>query len=284
MQLYLRSGYVLINDRRFETRVNFTVERSQGGIAGGENNIAVYNLTAASRAWIENVTRASAKKVFLFAGYQGDNRLIFSGEYFFAWTERKGPDLVTTLQATSGLTLFQRAHMEFSGFNNAYQVYAAIAAKLETFGLVAGYLSPNVRSLLTNAVYSRPYADSGTVSRLLDILVRRFKLKWSVDSGQLNIYDPNDFEDQSVFFLSSDTGMVGFPSKTDQGGYKISSLLNPELVPGKKVLVRSREFKADTELKIVKLTHVGDTFEGEWRTELELAAKGFSNFLGAGIQ
>lgn len=279
MQLFLRAGYVLINERRFETRLNFTIERTQGGIAAGETNIAIYNLTQASRAWIENVRRAATKKVFLFAGYQQDTRLIFSGEYFYAWTERKGPDLVTTLQSISGLSLFQRAHMEFSGFNNAYQVYNAIVAKLATFGLVAGYMSPKVQSLLTNAVYTKPYADSGAVTRVLDNLVRRFKLKWSVDSGQLNIYDPSDYEDQSEFFLSSDTGMVGFPSKTDQGGWKVSSLLNPELVPGKKVLVRSKEFKADTELKIVKLTHVGDTLEGEWRTELELATKGFSNFL-----
>lgn len=281
MEMYLRSGQMTINDRIFTGRLAFDIELMQAGAYNDGTTLRAWNLSRDSRNWISNVAKTSQKTVSMFAGYQGKNSLIFSGQIFDAFSERKGVDIITTIKANSGLQFFQQCHIEFNGVKTDYEIYQLCVGQLAKFGLVTGFLSGASQTKLQGNTHKKGMSDAGIVSRFLTTICNRAGLKWNVNNGALNIYDPGAYEDNDEFFLSINTGMVGNISKNTDDTFQVTSLLNPGLVVGKKVKIESLDFKGLVEMKIIKVKHVGDTWEGEdWNTILSAAALGKVNFLG----
>ena len=279
----IQTGYVTVNQRRINTRAQFHIERLAGGSVAGQSKVDLFNLSTATRNWIET-NPARNKVITVFAGYNGDDRNIFQGNYSLVTTDRDGTELKTSIQCADGVSLWQGAHVEFSGAADDDQVYGQVVEQLAAFGIVKGHYSATVQAAFAGRTYgARPCSDSGLVGHIMDNLVRRHGFKYAVENGTLNIYDPKHYEDQDEFFLSKDTGLVGFPSKTgtDAAGgiYKITSLFNPELTAGRKILVKSAAFEDVTELKINSLIHTGDTWRGGGKTEMECVPLGARGFL-----
>src|ERR1019366_6861475 len=137
MQFYNRSGYIIINGktdaRKYTGRLSFEIDKFQGHDAG-KGTLRLWNLNQDSKNWIENVNLKSTKISSAFAGYGGDNKLLFSGEYFLATTKRDGADVVTTILVKPGQTFLKSSFINPNGITNDYQLYNLCIAQAQGYG------------------------------------------------------------------------------------------------------------------------------------------------------
>lgn len=254
-------------------RVKFEIEKEMTSQGASKSQLEIYNLSESNIRSLEN--NASNYTIIFSAGYSDQNKQILNGTIMYAETERKGPDLVTTLQILPGSAARTAAFVSINKAQSDYQIYQACLQALAPYGIAQGYFSPAVRSILEDAQYSSPHSDFGPVSRIMDLLARKNGLNFNTSDNQVNLFLPSETEDSSLFLLSSQTGMVGVPSKMQDGNYKVVSFLNGDIVPGKLLRVQSTDFPINGDLKVLKSTFKGDTWEGnEFYVEVEAALIG----------
>ncbi len=276
MRLFDRTAALTVETKTFKTRLQFQIEKSEFGESASGLKIAAFNLSQESRNFVENATSIKPKVVRLTAGYGGENLLIYFGEIFYVWSERREADIVTVFEGGSGQRSIQEAHLELSGQKNDLEVYKRILEVFKTYGISKGKLAPDTEAELLKGTYQKGYAESGPITHFLNLIVKRHKLTWSINDFYLNIYSPRNPVENSVVVLSQETGMIGFPSKTTHQTYKVKSLLNAVLDPGKFVQVKTKTMTLPSLLKVFKVTHEGDTLEGPWDSDLELATPNFT--------
>ncbi len=281
MLLFNRTASLTVGNVVFNVRLNFNIEKEMT-TTGGKAEIKAYNLSKNHRNSVED-DKAKNRKIYLSAGYDGQNKLIYAGSIFFAHSEREKADIITTFETLPASVALQQAFLKISGNIDDYGIYQQCLQALAPFGGIKGHLSGAAQKALKAGIYSKGFADSGTVSKFMDMITKRHSLKWNISREALNIFAKGEFEDQQEVLLSSDTGMIGFPSKVAANNYKAKSLLNPEMEPGRRVKLISKQLKLPGDLKVIKSVHVGDTLEGDWYTEIEANVLGFGpNFTGAG--
>ncbi len=268
MLLFLRSAVLTIGNVAFEGRVTFNIEKMQGGAAPCE--IKAHNMTQAHRNSFED-RPANALTIYLSCGYGGVNKLLYAGTVLYTESLRQGPDIVTSFHCSAAVPAMHRAVLSLSGQLTDLDVYQRCLTALAPFGISKGMFSPTVESLLGGGTYARGYAEIGYTSKFLDDICKRGGLAWGIDGdNELNIHSPKEFGDSEEIVLSATSGMIGFPTKTQIAGcYKVRALLDAELRPGKKIRVISQQLKLPGDIRIIKATHVGDTLEGDWYTDVE---------------
>ncbi len=268
MLLFIRSAVLTIGNVVFNGRISFSIEKMQGGSSPCE--IKAHNLTQAHRNSFED-RPANALTIYLSCGYGGVNKLIYAGNVLYTESLRQGPDIVTSFHCSSAVPAMHRAALSLSGHMTDLDVYQRCLGALANFGVSRGLLSPAVQSLLSSHSYARGYAEIGYTSKFLDDICKRSGLSWGIDGdNELSIHSPNEFGDNEEILLSASSGMIGFPTKTQVAGcYKVRSLLNADLRPGKKIRIVSQQLKLPGHIRLIKATHVGDTLEGDWYTDVE---------------
>ncbi len=268
MLLFLRTAKLTVGNVVFEGRVSFSIEKMQGGAAPCE--LKAYNLTQVHRNSFED-RPANALTIYLSCGYGGLNKLIYAGSVLYTESLRQGADIITSFHCSTAVPAMHRAALSLSGQLTDLDVYRRCLNALAPFGISKGMLSARVESLLGAGTYARGYAEIGYTSKFLDDICKRSNLSWGIDGdNELNIHSPDEFGDSEEILLSATSGMIGFPTKTQIAGcYKVRALLNAELRPGKKIRVTSQQLKLPGDVRIIKATHVGDTLEGDWYTDVE---------------
>jgi len=79
--------------------------------------------------------------------------------------------------------------------------------------------------------------------------------------------------------LTPDTGLIGSPERSDdieetqsgerkRLGWRVKSLLNPQIRPGDRLQIKSAE--VDGVFRAENVNHFGDTEGGDWYTEAEV--------------
>jgi len=119
--------------------------------------------------------------------------------------------------------------------------------------------------------YKRPYAACSACTRELDQLGRSHRFYWSVQNGALEIV-PADGYIGGVVLLTPRTGLVGFPTVTDNG-IKCKALLNPEIRPGRRVRVESKTLdmngQASGEYRVGTAHFNGNNHDNEFVVDIE---------------
>ncbi len=110
-------------------------------------------------------------------------------------------------------------------------------------------------------------ALSGKVSKLLDKYVTSAGYQWSIQDGQLQVLAPDETLLDMITILSSVTGLVGSPEQSEKGIIKARSLLQPSIIPGRRVTVFSKMITGS--YKATKASIFGDTWGTDWYTEFE---------------
>jgi hypothetical protein len=274
MMLFNRTATLAIGGQDLKLRTVFEIEKEMSP-QGGRLDVKIYNLSRDS----QNALEVGNQKQYLelSAGYNGINKLIFSGPIYYAETRRDGADIITTCQAFPGATAAQ-TYARIAGASSCYEIYLAVVNALKPRGVVQGKISPAIIATLKGATFAAKHSDIDTTSGLMNKICRQTKLKWNTLDQQLNLYSDKEYQDQEMIQLDKKSGMLGLPSKTQEGNYKVTSLLNADLEPGKHVRVVSEEFPVHGDLYIIKATHRGDSYPLEpgakWETEIEAANVG----------
>lgn len=221
--------------------------------------IRVANLAPESRAIVE-----AGGVVILHAGYE-DPPLLFRGDSRVAFTVLDGPDRWTTIQARDGGRAYTEARISRSyPIGTRYSQIlrdAVTAAEIGEGNLNEFEASLSLRNRAT--VTATGYTASGPVRRVITDIVRAAGLRWSVQSGALQLQRQGQPLRSTAVLLSPDTGLIGTPTWDDQRRrrfLKAKTLIQPGLEPGRLVRVESALVRADFEVR-------GVVYEGETRGE-----------------
>ena len=259
--LYLREAFLTVGTKQFKTRIAFEIKKDDESDPN-KAKISIYNLSADSRSYLENTD----EQMRLEAGYQGDIGIIFWGDIADKGVkhERKGGDIITTLQCGDGLTELQSAHIECS-FKEGSTCQQIVDEALAKIGLHIAVKSGDLSKQYVNGK-----SFSGTVKKLLDQITKYCGLTWNTQNNSVQIYPSDGSATQYAVLLNAGTGLIGMPSKTENG-IMARSLLNYRLNPGGRFKLETKDgMKTGSgEYKIVSVKHVGDTQEGDYYTEVE---------------
>lgn len=249
--------------RVFRTRINFDVEKDEGSTAN-KAKINIYNLSGESRAFLEQKNLV----VFLRVGYEtGDLTTLFFGdvdEENGIHNKRSGPDIITSIEAGDGEAALRDSNIQVGLSSGATNLQLIDLAAKKLFVSTA-YISP-----IKSYTFQKGFSYSGSAKGLLDQMAKLSGFQWSIQNGELLILIPSENDQQQAVFLSKETGLIGFPVKT-QDKLEFTSLLNPFITPGRAVIVESSIFKngESATAKVSKAKYKGDTHEGTWEVFAE---------------
>lgn len=254
-----------------DLRVAFRIEKSLESNPN-QATISIYNLSESSRSLVEQ----DGAVIQLKAGYGENTKLLYLGDIARTTTKRSGGDIVTEIEAGDGEFAYQNATANVSlGPGAKYsQVFSAIGDRL---GLSTG----SVKITNPNDQFQQGYAYSGMARDALDILTEKQGLEWNIQDGQLQVLPAEATTDDTVVLLNPGSGLVGSPFKTkilrpdlarvgkgkEEAGVNITSLLNPEIRPGRRIKVESQFVNGV--FKVERVTHSGDTHGNQFYSEVE---------------
>jgi hypothetical protein len=199
----------------FETKMTRSKEPNQGVFN-------LYNLSASTRMEIET----DAKAVRCYAGYDGDAKLIYTGDLVFVNSIKQGPDWVTTLHCGDGFAAFTESvtSKTYAGGTEKQVVLDQIASDM---GLVVKATKDAIGGALTGSL-----SMDGKSKDQLDVLTKDNGAEWSIQDGELNITQLGQPIDDIAVVLRADTGLLEHPTITDKG-VNVKAQLNPDIRPGK---------------------------------------------------
>jgi len=269
--------------RRTATEERFFVPLPEGIVISGLQIEATIERTLARQPntcdiKIRNVapaTRAALQRdgvvITLDAGHDGVARRLFSGDLNRCYSQKDGTDWVTEIEATDGGRAFAFARVNRS-FKSGATIIQVIREAASSMGLE---LSKEVlASEELKQQFAAGFALNGRTRDELTRLLAPFGYGWSIQDGRLQILRDDEARDDVAKLVGQDQGMIGSPifgngaKKGDPPRRSVKMLLYPELTPGGKVQVQSRQLEGL--FRIQKVKHALD-FEGqEWSTEIEV--------------
>lgn len=253
---------------KHEIMISFDISKSISSSANTAN-IELYNLTESHR----NAMGKEFDEVTLEAGYyppQGGNNvgIIFKGNIRDVAHKRSGENIVTTISCGDGDKALRKGvtNKSYPKGTPVKTVVEDIYKGLEKEGISRGEwkfpddMEPN---------FKRPYAACGSCAREMNTLGRGKKFYWSIQNGAMEII-PGDGFVGMLALISPKTGMIDTPTITDNG-IKVSTLLNPEIRPGRRVKVESSIIDlnaTDGIYRVSECTFRGDNRDGDFRVDV----------------
>lgn len=273
-EYYLRRAIANVDGREIRNlRMAFKVEKTLKSHPN-QAELRIWNLSKDSRTQLKKDLAVSIQ-----AGYAEDINLIFSGTMRKVDHPQVGPDIITRARIGDGEKEIKKSRIStsFKGKATPEQVVKKLA---EATGLKVGNslkkaqqgdLDGALKELTNGTVLmGNPFA-------IMETTARNMGYDLSVQDGALTMLGADETLDYAAYLLSAQTGLVGSPEQAEssvvKGGIiKAVSLLNGELIPGREVLLKSRQF--DGSCRIEKVTFQGDTHGNEWFANLELKRLG----------
>ena len=261
-------------------------------------NFSVWNLSAATRAEFDKI----GNRVIISAGYAaGGLQTLAVGDILAAETDFSPPEIKTDVEAADGGKALRtaRTSVSYKAGTPAKSIVEELVGKLDVD-------MPDIPVDLSGA-FAYGWSHVGRVRDALDQLARRFGFSWSIQNNALQITETQQPSQRQAVILSADTGLIGTPTpiddvrssdeksrdesssggsaendnsamaklaaalggqKMERPGLRATSLLNPALIPGDPVIIRSR-FRGERTYRIKSVRHRGDTHGSEWYSEVE---------------
>lgn len=284
---------LIITDLRIQFKVRRTLVKEPNTC-----EVSVSNLNEQHRSAFQK----KLPKVILEAGYPDNIAQLFSGDARYVDQVLQGATWTTKLQCGDGERAYRylRVNESFAPGTRVADVVSKVAsaAGMQLTGQVSALQSVTEQFL-------QGYCAFGKVAAELDHLLVSRGFTWSIQDGKLQILQRSGaVTGDSIIRLATDTGMVGSPehgspfkqgpavqvdgNADDDTGLqpvvgpailKVKSLLQPGFRPGRRVQIQSKGVNGLFQIQTVE--HSGDTFGGEWYSDLEcLPADSFT--IGSG--
>lgn len=207
--------------------------------------------------------------VSLSAGWNNSPQLIFKGTLRTASHHRDGPTWVTSIEARDGFAGYvKQASLSFAAKSTFRQVVdGLIKATGLGPGKVASKMEARARELGLND-FARGYVANGKPLDHLADIARGLGLNISIQQGVLVTLAGTATVNADLVLLSPTSGMIGSPVPGEKGKIRLVSLMQPRILPGRRVRVQSEEISGD--YKVVTCMHQGDYRGATWYTTMEL--------------
>jgi hypothetical protein len=241
--------------------------------------ISVYNLSITSRNKIQD----EFEDIIFNVGYSGRVKTLYVGQIKNVTHVKNGPDIITTIYSGDGQRDFEQSFSSFT-LAEGSKLGDIINRVVSDFGETTLGL---VQGVDTNQGKLLGYTVSKPTKNVLNELGNEYNFDWTIEQGMLKIISRDSFEDVE-FKITPNTGMLNTPAITEIG-VDVTTLLNPEVLPGRTVYVSSEtttlniqnlEFRdratvrtnADGRYKVQKVVYSGDTHTDEWYNMLTCKA------------
>ena len=245
-------------------RVSFKVARSLQG-PPNTATISIWNLSKPTRA----ILQAAGLRTILEAGYFGSRSTIFQGELEYGSTTRSGTNWITTIQSADGGRKIASSRVNFSR-KAGVPIGDVLKALAKELGLGLGNVVAKadagaIRGAITQ--YLNGVVLSGKTYDQLEKVAKHMGYGLSIQNGQPQLLAPTETLKDEAVLLTRKTGLVGSPEAGEKGQIKARSLLQPDLVPGRKVRIESEEVTGF--IRVDRSVFTGDTWGQDWYTEIE---------------
>ena len=253
-------------------RIAFDMTKSEESTPNS-GTVSIYNLAEFSRNKIRNIGDA----IELEAGYVQDeygDRLVITADVVDIRTDQAGRDIITVVQIGDGVE-----HLK--NIKGAYSFKEGASVK-DIIAKIAGAEGITLKSLdgVDDANYANGFSEMGPFGAILDKLVGKLGAKWSFQNDELQIIPKHGNNGSPIFRISAKTGMVGLPTRDvdtsnltpspQSSGWKVVTLLKPEIGPGDRVEIESAITDANGLYHVKEVKHSGDTHEGDFTSTLRL--------------
>lgn len=234
-------------------------------------DIEIFNLAPETRADLHE----KPLRVHLAGGYDGNNRLLAVGDVRFSMSKMEDIDWVTLLQIGDGARAFAHARVR-SSFPKNTTYRQVITSVVNSMGMV---MPPALaRDAQLDKKIIAGYSAEGPAQKELTRLLAPFGYEWSIQNNSIKILGQDSANTNDPLPIDVEHGMIGTPEfgspprSGKQPHMTVKMLLYPELVPGDKILLKSKAKSG--EFKLIKVSHTGDTAGGDWTTEVEIVPPG----------
>lgn len=262
--LRIQSG--LVNGQQTGLRVQFKVEKSDRP-EPNKSQIVVFNLADPSRRSLE----AKGVRCILSAGYPGTVAQIFSGEARFIDHVKQGVDWATQIQCGDGERAYQFPRAQFS-LRPGASLVDVVKQCIGAMQLDPGAAIAKIQGLSAGSFF-KGYTANSQASTELTRALAPYGVTWSIQDGRVVILGPSDTLPEIGPVIGPDSGLIGSPAMgtpEQKGGpayLKLKSLLQPGLKIGTRFQLKSSQRNGF--FRVHKVVHSGDTFGGEWYSEIE---------------
>lgn len=259
-----------------DLQLSFNIEETSSSTAD-TCTFRVTNLNEENRAKLVKDQAVIFKVGYLDQGLT----TLFVGDIFSFFTEQRGTDIVTTIQAGDGFTPLNqtRTNHTFAARSSCESIvrFLALEMNLPIGSLQNGSLGGG-KGL--ERLYSRGYVSSGNAKDVLEDVTKANGLEYTIQAGYLIVIPVGGTKVEPEVSVNRSTGLIGSPSATSQklgkkgggkknaNGIKFETLINPLLTTGRKARLTSKFF-TDTSIKITKVSHVGSFRGNDWSTTAE---------------
>lgn len=273
---YKRSYRLLISPQEGESRlirglrISFEITKS---VLSYPNlaRLEIYNLSDETISYLQR----KFTKVVIEAGYEGNIKLLFTGDIRNVFHTKVGPDRMTTIYAGDGEQDWQN-----STFNRTFINSVSISSVIQE--VLSSFSNLTIRSLEgipDVADKIRGISLSGSSKDIMNDFAEEYNLDWSIQDGEI-IVTPRALamSGEEAVLITSATGMVGSPTLTEIGA-DVTCLLNPDLLPNRAFKIESvntdvqignlyfrniSKTSAEGFYKIQEVIFKGDSMEGDW--------------------
>lgn len=255
-----------VNAAGIGNRMSFEIKRSLGK-EPNSCKIILDNLSDDTKRMLDR----KPVGIVLAAGYRDTGpRLLFAGDLMYSFTELKGTNYETVLQVADGGRAYKYGRMSAS-YKAPVRIDNVLRDCANSFGLT---LPPEVLELpQIKEPLPVGFTAHGPTREVLTKVLDRLQLGWSMQNGKLQILPDGVPRAGEAVLIDETTGLIGSPKRTTPTGPKAKSmveanlLLYPELLPGMKAKIKSRDF--DGVFRIKELEAQGDTYGDDWSTKIK---------------
>ena len=257
--------------------------------------LSIYNLSEESRAQCEE----SDTQVELYAGYRpsGAPSLVSSGSVVDAYSRRdsQSGDIVTELEFYDGWKPLRDTalSMSYKKGASAHQLIKAVASEMGC--------ALSIAKGAPNYTWLSGFSYQGSAHGALTKACAAAGLRWSIQNGKIQVTQLLNSTQRQAAVINEGSGMIGSPErvyksaeqmqkkplekgekrpenttsilstnpdKQRRRGWRVKTLLRPDISPGDLVVVESNTVTGT--FMAEKVEHSGDFCDGDWATTLEL--------------
>lgn len=169
-------------------------------------DIKIYNLARKTRDAIrkDDFDTGLLKSIVLTAGYEGSLSTIFSGDILYAYSERNGPDIITTISClnTGQSSQFGNICKTYPEGTQLKAIVMDMLINLEKSGIAIGKVG-NIEGEIT-----RPATYSGQITNILNEITDG---RFFIDNNRTYVLNKNEVLTDKELIIDASTGLLSTP-------------------------------------------------------------------------
>lgn len=258
--------------------IRFRVTTYTSNGMASDAKIDVYNLNRDDLGFLSTIARTYLQKNYLFrlyAGYEGEEKLLFSGRALQA-IPSSYPDVILEINGMSSIEWWGENIDTSKDKVTVMDIIDSVAQKIGYQVNIDEKLRKN--NELLNKVQNN-FSFTGSPMDLLQQCQQMMggvssdpqTVFLSIENEQINIWSPSTQNVSRKLLISKETGMIGLPQPTETG-CKVKILMNTGIKSGDVIELKSDRISLlNGDYYVIGITHEGETRGNSWYSTLTCA-------------